>query len=488
MVSRLTTINQKQPAMKRNKLLSLLVCTLLMVICGFTAVAQDSLLILSRTDLLSIVRRYHPVVLQANLQVKRAEAGITQARGAFDPVVGSSLDRKTFDGKLYYSYFHPQVTVPTWYGLDVKAGLEEIVGDRVTSEATFGQASYLGLKLSSNTLLFDSRRAALRQAQAIRSLSDAERRLAVNDLMNDALKGYWEWVQSYQNYRLIEEIIRINEERFRFVRLEFQQGNRPAIDTSEVLAQLQNFKQQRNAAWLEYQNEGLALSNFLWLENTRPFEWSTKIVPDTAALYESHTRYLEEITSLVDVDITQHPKIESFRNKIDYLEIERKLKAQYLIPKLSVSANMLNRGYEVPSDFSQTMLENNHKIGVDFSVPLFMREARGAYRVSKFKIMETNFARDQEQLNLENKVRQYYNEVLNLHEQIALYESAYLNYLRLYQGEQTRFEVGESTLFVLNARENKVLETRQKLIELRTKWHKSYTGLLWSAGQFSDVQ
>ena len=75
--------------------------------------------------------------------------------------------------------------------------------------------------------------------------------------------------------------------------------------------------------------------------------------------------------------------------------------------------------------------------------------------------------------------------MLQLGNQIAIYEQALSNYNRLFQGEKIRFEAGESTLFILNARENKVLEARQKLYELKTKWHKSYAGLLWAAGTLS---
>jgi len=35
----------------------------------------------------------------------------------------------------------------------------------------------------------------------------------------------------------------------------------------------------------------------------------------------------------------------------------------------------------------------------------------------------------------------------------------------------------------LNSRENKVLEARQKLIELKTKFYKAYRSLGWAAGQ-----
>jgi hypothetical protein len=43
--------------------------------------------------------------------------------------------------------------------------------------------------------------------------------------------------------------------------------------------------------------------------------------------------------------------------------------------------------------------------------------------------------------------------------------------------------VGESSLFLLNTRENKVLESMQKLAELKTKFFKSYRAVAWASGQ-----
>jgi len=484
MASRRTITHRNLARMRRSNFILLLLVMLHGVSCY---AAEDTAFVLGRTNFISVIRQYHPVVLQANLRVQRAEAGIIQARGGFDPVISSSMDRKTFDGKLYYSYFNPQLTIPTWYGLQVKAGLEEVIGERVTSEATLGKTSYLGVKLSTNELLFDARRAALRQAQAIRSLSETDRRLAVNDLLNEALASYWEWQKEYQNYRLLSDIININEERLRLVRSEFLYGNRPAIDTNEVLAQLQNFRQQQNAAWLSFQNAGVALSNYLWLQDAKPFDWHRQIIPDTNALHITRNEHLAAILELTETSMEDHPKMESYRNKLDILETERKLKAQYLIPKLSVNANMLNKGYEAPGEVSRSMLENNYKLGIDFTMPLLLRDARGTYQSSKLKIQETRLERDATQLQLQNKIRAYYNEVMSLYEQIENYENAYHNYQKLYSGEQTRFAIGESTLFLLNSRENKVLETRQKLVELKAKWHKSYTGLMWAAGKFADL-
>jgi len=67
--------------------------------------------------------------------------------------------------------------------------------------------------------------------------------------------------------------------------------------------------------------------------------------------------------------------------------------------------------------------------------------------------------------------------------QVGIYEEANQNYERLVRGENIRFQAGEGTLFLLNARENKLLEALQKLIELKTKLYKSVIAVQWAAGE-----
>lgn len=441
--------------------------------------ASDTTRYLSKDEFVSIVKAYHPVVRQADIGVEKAKSNLLKSRGVFDPVAEADFDRKTFDGKLYYSYFNPQITVPTWYGIDVKAGVEEIIGDRVSSESTFGQTSYVGVKLSSNSIFFDSRRAILQQAKLFRQQSEAERRLIINDVMYDAVSAYWNWVREYRNYKIITDVISVNEARLSFTKTEYEQGSRPAIDTTEALAQLQGFYVQQEAAKLAYTNAGLSLSNYLWADGNTPVLWNEYILPDTNDMQEIAAPPLNNLLTLVD----KHPKIEVLASKIDILKVDRKLKQQYFIPKLSVSANMLSKGYNTDFTLSQSFLENNHKLGATLNIPLFYRDAIGGFRMAKLKVAETKLEQTNQLLQIENKVRSYYNEVLAIQKQIEIYTEVYKNNQKLYFGEQFRFNNGESSLFILNSRENKLLEASLKLLELKMKLQKSYIGLLWAAGQ-----
>ncbi|MFM9909971.1 MAG: TolC family protein [Chitinophagaceae bacterium] len=439
---------------------------------------------LTEQDFLNIIRIYHPVVKQAGYAVQRAQSAITQAKGDFDPILSTDFERKRFDGSLYYSYYNPQLTIPTWYGIEIYAGAEEVSGGKVNSETTFGQSSYLGISIPLlKDLVLDKRRAVLQQARVYTRQAEAERMQQLNNLFFDGISSFWNWVRAYKNLQIINKSVIVNETRYRFVRIEFQQGNRPAIDTAEAMAQLQSFQLQQNEARLQFRNAAIELSNYLWLQNETPYLLPETIVPDTSWINKIAAQPIPLLDSVLLTARAQHPKLKVYDFKIDWLRIDQQLKFQSMLPKLDIKANLLNKGYNALAKVSTSFLENNYKYGIQFNMPLRLSEGRGAYRQAKLKVAEAGLAQKQEQWQIENKVKFYYNEVWALKEQVQLSEKIVSNYERLLSGEDTRFKIGESTLFLLNSRENKVLETQQKIIELKTKFYKNLAGLQWAAGQ-----
>jgi outer membrane protein TolC len=53
------------------------------------------------------------------------------------------------------------------------------------------------------------------------------------------------------------------------------------------------------------------------------------------------------------------------------------------------------------------------------------------------------------------------------------------------QLENTRFELGESSFFLINSRENKYLEAQLKLAKLLSAYQIARTALDWVIGQLS---
>jgi outer membrane protein TolC len=457
----------------------------LLIIFGIQARANDTLRFLSEAEFINIVRSYHPVAKQANLMVERAIAELLASRAGFDPQLFMSTDRKTFDGTNYYNYNNLELRIPTWYGIEVKAGLENDLGDNKNPESTTGKSSYLGVSVPlAKNLLMDKRRAVLMQSRIFRDLSKAERLLIINDLLIDSYASYWEWVKYFEVYKILDEVATDNEIRFNLVKMAFRQGDRPAMDTTEALAQLQSFQLARNDAWLSFVNAGFELSNFLWLANDVPYNLSDVVAPDSSWKYvKTGDIPMPVLDDLLTLARSSHPKLQSFDYKLQILDIERRLRFQNILPSLNVNYNILNSGYNVFADATAGFYRNNYKFGIDFGVPLRLSQGRGEYRSAKIKIQETNLDLAQTRVVIDNKVRYYFNELTTLQSQVRIAEGNLSNFRKLFTGENMLYRAGESSLFMLNMREIKLLESLKKVVELKTSFFKSYQSLQWAAGQ-----
>ncbi|MBL0055214.1 MAG: TolC family protein [Chitinophagaceae bacterium] len=242
--------------------------------------ANDSAKVLSLEGFLQIVKQYHPVAKQAGIQVELAKAGLTASRGGFDPLLGIGGQNKTFDGINYYRDNSVQLNIPTWYGIELRAGLEYLGGLRTDPNETLGQTSFAGISVPlGKNLLMDKRRAALQKAKIMVKASEQEKRVMLNDLMMESVETYWQWVEAYLVYQAYQDVIVLNRKRLDWVKAAWRNGERPAIDTTEALVQLQQFEYQQNEANLKWQNAGVSLSAYLWTTNNNAYTLPDDVRP-----------------------------------------------------------------------------------------------------------------------------------------------------------------------------------------------------------------
>ena len=427
------------------------------------------------------VKQNHPVAKQASLQVDIAEAALLAARGNFDPTLQGDFERKTFDKKNYFNYWNPELKVPTWIGADIKYGLESNSGTFLNSESTAGNTSYFGIEMPvARGLLMDKRRAAVLQAKQYRNMSEQERLKMLNDLLFDAYVSYYTWAGSYQLFNTYNRFLQIANERLRFVRIAFQNGDRSPMDTLEAWTQVQTFRARQAESFMRLNASRLDISAFLWLDQDSAVLLSDRFYPDTTKFNQYANA--EPMESLITQAMISNPSLRSYDFKLNSLEIERKLKFQSFLPYVNLKYNLLNKDYYAFKNFGGNLLENNYKYGLDFKIPLFLREGRGDYRKAKLKIQETKLELNNKRWETELKVRNYYNETFQLQNQLDQYQQNYVAFNTLLRNEELRFTNGESSLFMINSRENKVMETQEKLVELRIKYFKSYYAIQWAAG------
>jgi len=457
----------------------------LTVVCVTAARAQLSETLTSE-GFMDQVKKYHPVARQAGITVERAAAALTAAKGNFDPIAEMSFDNKEFAGTEYYRYLNGEIKIPTITGVTIKSGFENSTGRYINPELTSGVASYIGLEVPLlKGLLIDKQRATLKQARFYATQSLQERANTLNDLLYDANIAYWQWAGAYQLYNLYSRYMAVAKRRMDLVRLAYHSGDRSIRDTIEAYSQLQNVSLLQYDAAVRLNAGRYDLSAFLWDEQSRPYVVAETYVPDTAAF--AGLRTMPPADSLEAAVLRDHPALQVYQSKGQMLTVDRQLKLQNLLPTFNVKANLLSKNYYDKLSLSGAYLNNNYKFGFTIKTPLFLRQARGEYREANLKIKENNTLLSLKTWELTSKLRKYYNEALLYTQQLANAAGIKASYAALLKIEELKFAQGESSLFMVNSRENKLLELEQKLIELKAKYLKSFAAIEWSAGLYSRL-
>ncbi|SOD92875.1 TolC family protein [Spirosoma fluviale] len=448
-------------------------------------------------DFYRVVFSHHPIVRQAALLNSEAQQEIMQARGAFDPKLFSVYDRKEFGQDLYYDKWQSGLTVPVLpAGIDLKLTYDRNMGQYINPEERVPSSGLaaVGVRVPiGQGLIIDARRTALRQARLAVNLADAERLKLINKTLFDAAKTYWEWYMAYQQYRLIQNGYQVADTRFRAIQQRSLLGDAAAIDTTEALITAQDRLVQFQQAEVNLQNARLRLSVFLWNSADGGTPQPVDLLPNVAPQPIPNDR-LDEATlqALLGKAADQHPELLKLTVKGQQLALDERFQRSLLQPQLVLNANLLSRtpaagvGYDWASYYA--FRADNHKIGVDLTFPLFLRKERGKLRQIQIKNQQVTLERQQTGRAISNDVQAAWNELKALERQIDVQQQTVRNQRILLSAEQQKFEIGESSLFLVNSRESKLIDLEIKLEELRMKQQKAVAALWYAAGTNPEAQ
>lgn len=458
---------------------------LLLLFCG-PLQAQDTGIVFTPARFFSMVRQNHPMAVQAGLQPDKADATLLKARGGFDPKLYGDLGQKQFNGTQYYSLLDAGLKIPTWYGIVFNSGFEQNRGLYLNPEHKLPDAGLwsAGVSVSVGQGLFiDERRAALRQAKIYQQSARAEQQSMLNELMYAAGKAYWDWFVSANQLRVFEDAYLLASQRFEAVKQTALLGDRPMVDTLEAGIQVQERRLSLQQARLDFRNKTLMLSVFLWDADRQPLELSSTVVPPYYQNPGTDMAALARIGPAMDSLVNNHPDLRGYAFKIQDLSIEREWKREQLKPDLRINYNpLLSSVNGLPSAYSA----NNYKWGMTFSMPVLLRKERGDVQITGLKIREAELEMKNKQLLLLNKAQASMNDFNVSIGQVQLYTNTVQDYESLLNAERTVFDGGESSLFMINAREMSYINAKLKLIDLTAKNQTAMLMVFYALGMLGE--
>ena len=456
--------------------------------------ALDSLFILPDTvtafsieNLYATMLQYHPIVKQTRLLGEMAQQEVRLARGAFDPKLESRLNLKEFDNKEYYNKWITSFTIPIWFPIDPKIGIERNTGTFLNPETSLPNADnnkqlFTGISLPLGRGLFtDDRRAALQQAKLFVELNEAEQIKLINKILLEAAKEYWQWYYAYYNYLLMNKNTSISQEIFKRVKLNASFGEASTMDTVQAKITLQQRLVEQQESFLDFTNSGIRISNYLWDSEGNPLQLSSSVAP---VLVQTDGELLSKTTleELIFQARLNHPELVKLNVKLNQLEVDRKLAAEYLKPRLDLSYNFLNQPITPGGQFQSFTFLNNYKFGFDFAMPILIRKERAKLAQTKIKIRGVNYERTQAEREIINQMNLVYNQLINTNGILNVQNDMALNYNRLLIAEFFNLENGESDLFKINVQQEKLIQSQSKLLKLKADYEKMKATMYWAAG------
>lgn len=436
--------------------------------------------ILTEQVYLDQVKKYHPVANKSQLVVSNANAELLSAKSLFDPTIDLFYDEKVLKSEDYFGYNEANIKLNTRSPISLSTGYTNNRGELINPETSTGFITYFGVNLPLlKGLMMDDRRAALAKSKIDVTLSENEQKLMINDLLFEASNQYSYWLNAYNKLNLTNRYVEVIKERMKLNTLTFINGDKSLADTIEMYTQLQSFKIQQQASLMDYVSNSIKLSSFLWNANGEPYLLSDEYTPDTTI-----NSSLINLNLSVENSISSSPFINYYQFRSEQLSIDEKLKKQALLPVLDLNSKYYSADRSLPLNVNKYAINENYYLGLNLKYPIFNRYAKSNLEKVRIKIKENNLNRDQKMWELNTKLLQNINEWNLTLEQVNELFSLRNNLSTLLSIEELKFREGESTIFLLNSRESKLIETDIKTIETYLKLYLTYNKYRWVIAQF----
>ena len=428
-------------------------------------------------DYLQIVIENHPLVQKADINNDIAAAQVFKGKGALDPKIYSDYDAKQFEEIDYFTVWQSEVKIPTVLPLDFSVGYERNDGEFLNAENSVPSNGLVYGTINLSILrgfLFDEQRYNIKSAEIKGLKSQIEREIIIREIIFQAINSYIEWAAANNNLDINNDFLDLVQDRHQNVVQLFINGDSPAVDTIESRLNLNSveklFLESRSKIVKSEQNVSL----FIWNDSNQPLQLNTGIKPmDIEGLIVE----LQELSYINNPDFNNDPLIEKIDNDTESIELDTKLEKENLKPQLDLKYNtIVNLGKD---ELNPTFTFNDYKYAVGFQYPIRNRKTRGQLRINKSLRLKNEFDKIEYLGRLNNKyVGLLYQQELRNDIVVTSLEKQKNSQL-LYDAEQLKFELGESSVFLINSRERKLLEAQTELVKSYQSLGKIYSELYY---------
>ena len=427
---------------------------------------------LTQQAVLAASARAVPLILEAKANRAAMAARRLSAEGGFDRRLTQSTRQWVFGD---YDGFDAGLTLTqplADLGADLSASYRISDGafPRYETERQTLAGGELSVGLSVPLLqdrTLDDRRFARQDATLALAEADASLLQTQLDVQHDALVTYWRWVAAGRKLEIFEALLAIAEERDKAFRAQSAVGD---IAEIAVVENQQNVLKRRQLARRAARDFALAATDLSFYYRDRqgamqaidPAWLPAAFPPITGNEAELAPARLAEV-------IAATPTLAALEQKARRLRLKRSLAQNDLKPELDFSLKLakdIGQG-------SNTLNGNDVITGLEFSLPLQRRKARGEQEAAEAALQALAHRQAQQEDSLRLAILRLQETVAAAADFAALADQEARAAESLEAAEWVKFREGASSFFILNAREENTADARVRALDAQLAFQQA---------------
>ncbi|KTD45891.1 outer membrane component of multidrug efflux pump [Legionella rubrilucens] len=430
---------------KNHVLLALAGLSVFLISHGSHALQKPHMLHL--VDVLQSIDHHYPQVKIARLDIAKAQGEFIKAKGQFDPELEATTRSQPAGGYIN-NYGDTQFTVPTLYhGVKLFAGYRKGEGDwpiYYKNYLTNSGGEYragLSLPLLRDRLIDKQRTALLSSAELILMKQQDAEAIRIK-IYQEAIQAYWQWVEAGLQLKTFEQLLHLAKQRQHAILQQAHQGDLPTLAISENQQQIIQREQLLNQGRMLFEQASVNLSLYYRNDKGKPIIPSKYAVPSLAQASIPQTKS--------PVPLHEHPELKKLTNYTHIIQLKRDLARNALLPQLDATAYTFKQN---GTGGDPLLIPQAAMVGVSFKFPLLQRQAKGDLIQAESELRQIRVAKrffyDQlhnDYLNMRIGIQRGIRQINLLIRELRLAQ-------KVQYGETKKFYEGDSTLFLVNQRE-----------------------------------
>lgn len=417
---------------------------------------------LKLVDILEKVDQFYPQVIIAYLEISKAQGDYISALGKFDPTLNINSRSQPFGGYVN-THIDNELVVPT-----LKNGLKLFGGYRIgrgdwpiyyQNYLTNSGGEYrvgLSFPLLRNRAIDKERTALFTQAEIIH-LNNQNASSTKIKIYQEAIKAYWQWVEAGFQVKAFRHLLFLAKKRQDAIIKQANQGELAKLAIAENLQMMIQRQQFVNQGKMMLEQAAVNLS--IYYRDSR----GRRLKPKTSQL--PHLIKAKRITVSTIFDrLKDHPELRKMESYYHIVKMKQNLARNDLLPNLDAMAYTSkqygNGGY--PRLIPQAAL-----VGISFKFPFCQREAKGRLLSSTSELKQIKTKKKFIYEKLSNQLANFFIAIRIYNQQINLLTHSLHLAKKVEHGEMKKFYQGDSTLFLVNQREQNTTQVRLDLINAK---------------------